>query len=161
MAKNVKSTVKLNMPMVRKLTVAAATSLEMTAEAIHTDVVQSQVIPRDTGKLQGESTHISAGKSETATYENGQTVTNSISKAVNGKVIISTSAPQARRLYYHPEYNFHQTPWTDESGKKHEGNANARFCTGCKWKYSECIKCNIRYGRQGKESPRTIKGNII
>ena len=35
MAKNVKSTVKLNMPMVRKLTAAAATSLEMTAEAIH------------------------------------------------------------------------------------------------------------------------------
>ena len=87
MAKNVKSTVKLNMPMVRKLTAAAATSLEMTAEAIHTDVVQSQVIPKDTGKLQGESTHISAGKSETATYENGQTVTNGISKAVNGKVI--------------------------------------------------------------------------
>lgn len=52
MTKNVKSTVKLNMPMVRKLTAAAATSLEMTAEAIHTDVVQSQVIPRDTGKLQ-------------------------------------------------------------------------------------------------------------
>lgn len=126
MARNVKSTVKLNMPMVRKLTTAAATSLEMTAEAIHTDVVQSQVIPRDTGKLQGESTHISAGKSETATYENGQTVTNGISKAVNGKVIISTSAPQARRLYYHPEYNFHQTPWTDESGKKHEGNANTK-----------------------------------
>lgn len=86
MAKNVKSTVKLNMPMVRKLTAAAATSLEMTAEAIHTDVVQSQVIPRDTGKLQGESTHISAGKSETATYENGQTVTNGISKAVMVKL---------------------------------------------------------------------------
>ena len=117
MAKNVKSTVKLNMPMVRKLTAAAATSLEMTAEAIHTDVVQSQVIPRDTGKLQGESTHISAGKSETATYENGQTVTNGISKAVNGKVIISTSAPQARRLYYHPEYNFQTKENPNAKGK--------------------------------------------
>ena len=37
-----------------------------------------------------------------------------------------SSTPYARRLYYHPEYNFHQTPWTDESGKKHEGNANAK-----------------------------------
>ena len=126
MAKNVKSTVKFNMPMIRKLTAAATTTLEMTAEAIHTDVVQSQVIPRDTGKLQGESTYISAGKSVTTTYENGQTATNSISKAVNGKVIISTSAPQVRRLYYHPEYNFHQSPWTDDGGKRHEGNANAK-----------------------------------
>ena len=108
MAKNVKSTVKLNMPMVRKLTAAAATSLEMTAEAIHTDVVQSQVIPRDTGTLQNESTFV---------------YTQDIS---NGKVELISSTPYVRRLYYHPEYNFHQSPWTDESGKKHEGNANAK-----------------------------------
>ena len=58
MAKNVKSTVKLNMPMVRKLTAAAQVSLVQTAEAIHTNVVQSQVMPRDTGTLQNESTFV-------------------------------------------------------------------------------------------------------
>lgn len=58
MARNVKSTVKLNMPMVRKLTAAAKVSVAQTAEAIHTDVVQSQVIPRDTGALQNESTFV-------------------------------------------------------------------------------------------------------
>ena len=58
MAKNVKSTVKLNMPMVRRLTAAAQVSLAQTAEAIHTDVVQRQVMPRDTGTLQNESTFI-------------------------------------------------------------------------------------------------------
>ena len=110
MAKNVKSTVKLNMPMVRKLTAAAQVSLVQTAEAIHTDVVQSQVIPRDTGALQNESTFVD------------------LSDIGQGKAYLVSSTPYARRLYYHPEYNFHQTPWTDDKGKKHEGNANA-VCT--------------------------------
>lgn len=108
MAKNVKSTVKLNMPVVRRLTAAAQVSLAQTAEAIHTDVVQSQVMPRDTGTLQNESTFV---------------YTQDIA---NGKVKLISSTPYARRLYYHPEYNFHQSPWTDESGKRHEGNANAK-----------------------------------
>lgn len=108
MARNVKSTVKLNMPMIKKLTRAATVTLEQTAEAIHTDVVQSQVIPRDTGALQGEKTFV----------DNNE--------ASQGKVYLVSEGPYARRLYYHPEYHFHQTPWTDDTGKKHEGNANAK-----------------------------------
>nr|DAI64103.1 MAG TPA: Minor capsid protein [Caudoviricetes sp.] len=108
MAKNVKSTVKLNMPVVRRLTAAAQVSLAQTAEAIHTNVVQCQVMPRDTGALQNESTFV---------------YTQDIA---NGKVELVSSTPYARRLYYHPEYNFHRTPWTDEKGKRHEGNANAK-----------------------------------
>ncbi len=108
MAKNVKSTVKLNMPMVRRLTAVAQVSLAQTAEAIHTNVVQCQVMPRDTGALQNESTFV---------------YTQDIA---NGKVELVSSTPYARRLYYHPEYNFHRTPWTDEKGKRHEGNANAK-----------------------------------
>ena len=108
MARNVKSTVKLNMPMVRKLTAAAKVSVAQTAEAIHTDVVQSQVIPRDTGALQNESTVVD------------------LSDIGQGKAYLVSSTPYARRLYYHPEYNFHQAQWTDDKGKKHEGNANAK-----------------------------------
>lgn len=108
MAKNVKSTVKLNMPMVRRLTAAAQVSLAQTAEAIHTNLVQCQVMPRDTSALQNESTFV---------------YTQDIA---NGKVELVSSTPYARRLYYHPEYNFHRTPWTDEKGKRHEGNANAK-----------------------------------
>ena len=93
MARNVKSTVKLNMPMVRKLTAAAKVSVAQTAEAIHTDVVQSQVIPRDTGALQNESTFVD------------------LSDIDQGKAYLVSSTPYARRLYYHPEYNFQ----TDEN----------------------------------------------
>ena len=88
MARNVKSTVKLNMPMVRKVTAAAKVSVAQTAEAIHTDVVQSQVIPRDTGALQNESTFVD------------------LSDIGQGKAYLVSSTPYARRLYYHPEYNF-------------------------------------------------------
>lgn len=108
MAKNVKSTVKLNMPVLKRLTAAAQVSLAQTAEAIHTNVVQSQVMPRDTGTLQNESTFV---------------YTQDIA---NGKVELISSTPYVRRLYYHPEYNFHQSPWIDDKGKRHEGNANAK-----------------------------------
>lgn len=57
-----------------------------------------------------------------------------ISESQNGKVSLVHEGPYARRLYYHPEYNFHTEPWEEEwvdrEGKKHhlthEGNPNAR-----------------------------------
>ena len=104
----VKSTVKLNTPRIKQLTQAAVTALELTGELLHEETQQAQVFPFDTGNLQNESTFVDYSKSK------------------NGKVTLVSSTPYARRLYYHPEYNFHQTPWTDESGKKHEGNANAK-----------------------------------
>ena len=48
----VKSTVKMNFPRIKQLTQAAVTALEMTAEALHTEVVQAQVMPFDTGHLE-------------------------------------------------------------------------------------------------------------
>lgn len=89
----VTSTVKLNMPRIKQLTQAAVTALEMTAEALHTEVVQAQVMPFDGGNLQNESTFVDYKESK------------------QGKVTIVSSTPYARRLYYHPEYNFQ----TDEN----------------------------------------------
>ena len=51
----VKSTVKMNFPRIKQLTQAAVTALEMTAEALHTEVVQAQVMPFDTGRLEEDS----------------------------------------------------------------------------------------------------------
>lgn len=89
----VKSTVKMNMPRIRQLTGAAIKALELTAEALHTEVVQAQVMPRDTGNLQNESTFVD------------------YSQSARGKTSLVSSTPYARRLYYHPEYNFQ----TDEN----------------------------------------------
>lgn len=111
-----KSTVKLNMPRIKELTQAAVTALEMTAEALHTEVVQAQVIPFMDGELQGESFSVD--------YSDCQ----------NGKVTFNHSTPYARRLYYHPEYNFHKEPWEETihhrdgtvSHLTHDGNPNAK-----------------------------------
>lgn len=84
----VKSTVKLNMPRIKQLTQAAVTALEQTGEALHTEVVQAQVFPFDIGNLQNESTFVDYSQSK------------------DGKVTLVSNTPYARRLYYHPEYNF-------------------------------------------------------
>ncbi len=89
----VKSIVKMNFPRIKQLTQAAVTALEMTAEALHTEVVQAQVMPFETGNLQNESTFVDYSESK------------------QGKVTLVSSTPYARRLYYHPEYNFQ----TDEN----------------------------------------------
>lgn len=89
----VKSTVKLNMPRIRQLTQAQVQALEMTAEALHTEVVQAQVIPFDTGHLEEDSFF--------ADY----------SDSSKGKATLVASTPYARRLYFHPEYDFQ----TDEN----------------------------------------------
>ena len=131
----VKSTVKLNMPRIRQLSEAAVKALEMTAEAVHTEVVQAQVVPRKDGALQGEKMFVD------------------YSQISDGKVSLVHEGPYARRLYYHPEYSFHREPWeefvVEKDGKKrsfdsmadakkyagedgkihhytHDGNANAK-----------------------------------
>lgn len=89
----VKSTVKMNFPRIKQLTQAAVTALEMTAEALHTEVVQAQVMPFDSGHLEEDASFVDY-------KESGQ-----------GKVTLVSSTPYARRLYYHPEYDFQ----TDEN----------------------------------------------
>lgn len=104
----VTSRVTVNQANIRQLTDLAITALEMTAEALHTEVVQAQVIPRDTGCLQNESTFVDT------------------SRSAQGVVSLVSSTPYARRLYFHPEYNFHREEWFDAEGNRHGGNANAQ-----------------------------------
>ncbi|MDB1979277.1 hypothetical protein PMZ73_16950 [[Clostridium] symbiosum] len=109
----VKSTVKMNFPRIKQLTQAAVTALEMTAEVLHTEVVQAQVFPFDTGNLQNESTFVD------------------YSEAKDGKVALISSTPYARRLYYHPEYNFQTKENPNAKGRWYEdwmqGGSKADF----------------------------------
>ena len=85
---NVSSTIKLNFGKINELSEAAVRSLEQTAEYLHAEVQQAQVMPFDTGNLQNESTFVDTSESS------------------QGKVTLVSSTPYARRLYYQPEYNF-------------------------------------------------------
>lgn len=111
----VTSVIKLNLPRIRQLDRAAVTALEMTAEAVHTDLQQSQTMPRMDGTLQEEGTSVDYSESS------------------RGKTAIISQTPYARRLYYHPEYHFHQEKWEETihhrdgsvSHLTHGGNSNA------------------------------------
>ena len=95
----VKSTVKLNMARINELSQAAVRALELTAEELHTEVVQAQVMPFDTGHLEEDAIFVD--------YSNSQ----------NGKVTLVSSTPYVRRLYYHPEYNFQTKENPNAKGK--------------------------------------------
>lgn len=98
----VKSTVKMNFPRIRQLEQAQVTALEQTAEALHTEVVQAQVMPFDTGALQNEGTFVDYSESR------------------QGKVSIISNTPYARRLYFHPEYHFQTKENPNARGKWYE-----------------------------------------
>lgn len=86
--KAVTSKIKLNIPKIKQLDRASITSLEKTISALHTEVVNAQVMPFRTGNMQNDNT-----------YED-------YSKSKQGKVSLITSTPYSRRMYFHPEYNF-------------------------------------------------------
>ena len=110
----VRSTIKLNMPRINQLTEAAVKALEMTGEALHTEVVQAQVMPFDTGHLEEDATFVDYSESK------------------NGKVTLVSSTPYARRLYYHPEYDFQKDETPFAGGKWFEpwlpGGISEDFC---------------------------------
>lgn len=95
----VKSTVTIYPHKIKQLTDAQVKALEQTAEALHTEVVQVQVMPRDTGHLQNDSTFVDYSRSK------------------QGTVSLISQTPYARRLYFHPEYNFQTKENPNAQGK--------------------------------------------
>lgn len=88
MSFSVTSKIKLNLPLLKQLDKAQQTALRNTTDALLRQIKNSQVMPFDTGNLQNESTF--------ADYAN----------LAEGETKIVSSTPYARRLYFHPEYNF-------------------------------------------------------
>lgn len=111
---NVSSRVNININRIRQLSGAAVRALEKTAEALHTEVVQAEIMPRDTGDMQNEQTFVD--------YSNSS----------KGKVSIVTSTPYARRLYFHPEYNFQTYENAFAQGKWYEPWINGIYKDFCK-----------------------------
>ena len=109
MAGNVQVTsrIELNMSVLNMLDKAQLDALAMTADATLTELRDRQVMPFDTGNLQNDSTFVDDSQKTT--------------------VSIVTTAPQARRLYFHPEYNFKRANNSRASGKWFESFLNDTF----------------------------------
>ena len=101
MASNIQvsSTVSINKSKLEKLTKAQAVSLAQTADALLTDLRDEQLMPFNTGNLQNDSTSVDDSKKE------------------KGRVSIVSTTPYARRLYFHPEYDFRRNNNSKAGGK--------------------------------------------
>lgn len=77
--------VKLNAGALQRYVEAAKQAAVDTMQVVYTDLVSSRTMPYDNGDMQNNNTWVE--------------------QTENGAVLI-TGSIQARRLYYHPEYNF-------------------------------------------------------
>lgn len=126
MASNVKvsGTIKLNEAKLEELTKQQYISLAQTADALLTDLRDSQTMPFDTGNLQNDSTHLDDSQKE------------------QGRVSIVSSTPYARRLYYHPEYNFRKNNNPNAGGKWFEPYISGSKADFARNTYRELFKRN-------------------
>ena len=108
---NVSSTIKLNLSALKTLDTAQINALAQAADAGLTETVKKQVMPFDKGEMQNSETHIDDSQKQ------------------RGKVAIVTTAPQARRLYYHPEYNFQKGKNPNAGARWFDWMTDAKFLT--------------------------------
>lgn len=120
--KTVTSKIKLNAPKIKQLDRAAITSLEKTVSALHTEVVNAQVMPFKSGNMQNDNT-----------YED-------YSNSKQGKVSLNTSTPYARRMSFHPEYNFSKEENPNARGNWYEPWTTGKEKDFCKKAFSQFYK---------------------
>lgn len=88
--------IKLDHNAIREIENVARKAAVAAMEKVQKDLENSETMPFDTGDMQNNQTFVSV---------EGEDI-------VNGEDIYSvslvTGSPQARRLYYHPEYQFQQ-----------------------------------------------------
>lgn len=121
----VKVTVKLDSEKLNNITKAHIKSLEMATEAVKSDMVTSAVIPKDTGEL------------ERSCFVNLENIN-------DGRTHISFDTPYARRLYWHPEYNFRTDKNPNAQGKWMESYINGEKDDFIKNAYSKFLKMNSK-----------------
>ena len=120
MAVKVSSTIKLDEAKLKELTRQQYISLAQTADALITDIRDEQLMPFDTGNLQNDSTFLDDSQKE------------------QGRVSVVSSTPYARRLYYHPEYNFKRNNNGSAGGKWFEP-----YISGSKAKFARDTFCKL------------------
>lgn len=85
-----KVTATMNHQALKIISDAQRQALEMTGQQVLNDLRNEQTMPFDTSNLQNDQTYMDDSKSS------------------DGQVSVVSDTPYARRLYYHPEYDFQQ-----------------------------------------------------
>ena len=118
----VSSKLVLAMAALQALAEMRIAALENTAEALHTEVVNAGVMPFDTGNMQNAATYVDD------------------SDSAKGHVSLVTASPQARRLYFHPEYNFQTVNNANAGGLWLEPWIDGRYKDFCQNAYKAFFK---------------------
>lgn len=113
----VSSRVELNVSVLNMLDNAQFEALAQTADATLTELRNRQVMPFDTGNLQNDSTFVDDSQRD--------------------KVSIVSSTPYARRLYFHPEYNYRRGNNASAGGKWFDSFLNDDFIVSA---YAKLLK---------------------
>lgn len=95
---SVKVTIKLDNAKIKGLEKASKQAFEMTVEAVLSDIKTSAIVPKESSMLED------SGFVDTSQIEN-----------MVASIIFDT--PYARRLYWHPEYNFRTDKNINAQGK--------------------------------------------
>lgn len=80
--------VTLDIDKIKGIDKAIKEALELTVDWLKSDVTMRQVVPKETGNLEGSLTSGQVSKLSDLDYD------------------INYTTPYAQRLYFHPEYNF-------------------------------------------------------
>ena len=95
---------------------AVLEALDATAEKLLGDVVDAQVIPFDVGTLQNEATYVDRSER------------------------IVSNTPYARRLYFHPEYNFQTDNNSNAQGEWLDAWVKGKYANQVKKDYASFYK---------------------
>ena len=120
-----RATVELNMANINDIEKKIQRSVAKTADQIKKDVQQSETMPFKSGQLQNRSTFVDT--TELADYT----------------AYVVSDTPYARRLYFHPEYNF-----STEENKNAGGQWFEPYISGEKKNYAQ--KVFTQFMRGGK-----------
>lgn len=101
-------------------------ALVETADALKSDLQKSQTMPFDTGELQDRSTFIDDSKKK------------------SGRVTIVSDTLYARRLYFHPEYNFQKTKNKNAGGMWFETYINGQKKNWASKKFAKIMKGKLQ-----------------
>lgn len=118
---NVNVSVKLNSKAIENLISATRTAHKQTTELLKEDIIISQVVPKLSGALE-DSCIVD------------------LSSVFKGHTSISFNRPYAARLYFHPEFNFHQDKNKNAQGMWLEDYIGGSKATFAKENFSKIFK---------------------
>lgn len=134
----VHSVVKIFTPKVKEINSKAIIALEKTSEAVLSDVVKTQVLPYGETKKDSENNVVYTG----GTLE--KSIHLDTSDSAKGKVSIGVNTPYARRLYFHPEFNFYKGENANAQGRWFDTYIKGSKKAYAKKAYEKLLKAEMR-----------------